>query len=153
VSSTCKLEDGTINGKPALNTVFVVTTTVTDKSSGDTPPSYSGMSFIDYQGRARGRGKPYLISKSGIPVVKTGTMENELDLCANLGPLIDGQIGMPITEQTVSLNSLIQVHVANSKGGTFYGAKCGTDEWGNGGKVLIHYGDLDFACNPPPDSE
>jgi hypothetical protein len=139
VSSTCKLD--------ATGMVFQVTTTVTDKSSGDTPALYGEkMSEIFYLGKERGPNKKYLISTTAELTGSTTTvdnppMENKLDLCAARAgddPLLrDG---------TVSLNSLISVQVSNSKGGTTYTSQCvATDD---SPKVVIDLSLLDLACAP-----
>jgi hypothetical protein len=130
VSSTCELD--------ATGTLFQVTTTVTDKTIGDTIPSYGGdMSYIDYLGKERGPHKKYLISQSAKFTGKTGIIDNELDLCA-------ARADSSLKDGTVSLDSLIAVQVSNSKGGTSYTSQCvATDD---SPKVVIDLGLLDLAC-------
>ena len=138
VSSTCALDD--------TKTVFEVTTTITDKSSGDTIPSYGpDMSYVDYIGKKSGRktlDSPYVISDGNL-FAPAPVVVNTLDLCAARAgdhpSLKDG---------TVSLNSLTSVYVSNSKGGTSYTAQCSDnpDTIENEGKVVIDLGLLDLAC-------
>ena len=134
VSSTCALID---DGK-----TFQVTTTITDKSSGDTIPSYGpGMSYVDYIGKKSGRktaDNPYVISSwnkfnpneapEGDAIA--GVVTNTLDLCT-----------AGLMEGTVSLNSLTSVYVSNSKDGTSYTAQCSDDPYTseNEGKVVIDF--------------
>ena len=139
VSSTCALDD--------TGTQFVVTTTVTDKSSGDTTALYgTDMSEIFYLGKERGPHKKYPISSTANLTGSTTTVDNppmvnELDLCA---ARVDGSL----KDGTVSLNSLISVQVSNSKGGTTYTAHCSDnpDTLENEGKVVIDVGILGDNC-------
>ena len=133
VSSTCALVDG---GKK-----FQVTTTITDKSLGDTIPLY-GSSTVDYIGKMRGRKiegvSPYVISGPIPFATESSVVKNTLDLCearAN-GSLRDG---------TIALNSFTSVTVVNSKDGALYGSYCvATDEFP---KVVIDLGMLDLDCS------
>ena len=150
VSSTCALTEG--------GTIFGVTTTIRDKSSGDTIPSYGlPMTYVDYIGKMRGPKtitNPYLISgwnqfnpnESPDGDAVAGVVTNTLDLCAARAD------GSPpsLKDGTVSLNSLTAVYVSNSKGGTSYTSQCkdnpDTDE--NDAKVVIDLAILDLDCIP-----
>ena len=138
VSSTCALVD---DGK-----TFQVTTTITDKSSGDTIPSFpADGSYVDYIGKLRGPKipgvSPYVVATdpfnpNEVPVggdAIEGVVTNTLDLCT---------AGLMVG--TVSLNSSTTVVVSNSKGGTYYTSQCvATDDYP---KVVIDVGILDDNC-------
>jgi len=129
VSSTCALDE--------TKTVLEVKTTITDKSSGDTPVVFTpDMSFANfYEKQRRGNSTGLLSTSEKFTPTLSGTNDTDLDLCEVVGDM---------DSNTVSLNAKVFIHVANSKGGTYYGSKCvATDEYP---KVTIHYGDLVEDC-------
>jgi len=154
VSSTCARVD--VLGRPNLyGTIFQVTTTITDKSSGDTIAMY-GNGQIDYRGKKRRSGKPYPISEGNefyiAPLGEyTGPLGEYTGLRVNTNTLnlCDALDDNSLEPETVSLNSLIAVKVLNSKDGATYTSKCvATDYYP---KVVIDLGTLDSNCTDTDD--
>jgi hypothetical protein len=141
VSNACALDEETM-------TIFSVTTTVTDKSSGDTPPTaVPDGSFVTFKGKLRKGNKTQVLneftSEKFMFTMKVGD-ENykQLNLC---------DVVVKMSPDTVSLNAEVSVAISNSTRGVYDTSRCSDDpltEGVNEGKVLIHYGDLVEACKP-----
>ena len=133
VSNTCALD--------VTKTVFEVTTTVTDKSSGDTPPNFVPQgSFVTFKGKLRKGNSTQTLSTSEAFMATLGYNYNQLDLC---------DVVAQMSPDTVSLNADVSVAISNSTRMVYDTSRCSDDPTTDGvneGKVLIHYGDLVEAC-------
>ena len=139
VSNTCELASN--NGKPVLK----VTTTITNKSSGDASPDFTeNGTTVRAKEKGKGKDKYHLVGEKAIFTGALGVTVTDIQLCnesgAYLGPT-----------DTVSLNASVSVNVDNDNKGE-YANRCsddpGTDDIDEG-KVVVSADELTALCMLP----
>ena len=141
VSNTCELADTDTDGNP-IKPVLRVTTTITDKSSGDLDEINFDYATVTAMEKGKGKGK---YEQVGVAAMKTGDLlgvtKTDIQLCtaegAYLGP-----------DDTVSLNASVSVSVINDNKPE-YANRCSDDPDTDGineGKVVVSSYELNQLC-------
>lgn len=142
VSNGCALASDTVTGKPVLR----VTTTITNKSSGDVVPYFS-VDGTTIRAEEKGKGKGEKYQQVGATAKMTGALGvtvTDIQLCS-----ADGLYLGP--DNTVSLNASVSVNVDNDNKSE-YSNRCSDDAETLGvdeGKVVISGGELTALCMLP----
>jgi hypothetical protein len=139
VSNTCELVS--IAGKPALR----VTTTITNKSSGDASPDFTeNGTKVRAKEKGKGKDKYEQVGEKEIFTGALGVTVKDIQLCdgsgAYLGP-----------DDTVSLNASVSVNVDNDNKGE-YSNRCSDDPDTDNideGKVVVSADELNQLCMLP----
>ena len=146
IFNTCELadtdkDDNTIKIKPVLR----VTTTITDKSSGDFSALFDQDS-LTVRATEKGKGRPKFDQ-----VGDTETRDGALGVTKTDIQLCDGLGGTLVSSDTVSLNASVSVEVSNDNKGE-YSNRCSDDpdtEDVNEGKIVVSPDELAAACMLP----
>lgn len=145
ISNTCELAADAATSKPVLR----VTTTITDKSSGDVSALFNP-GYIEVTAMEKEKGKPKykqvgtsVRTEGGDGVSLLGVTETDIQLCDGIGTLV--------SPDAVSLNASVSVEVSNDNKAE-YSNRCSDDPDTldvNEGKVLVSPYDLAIACMLP----
>lgn len=145
VSNTCELESDAATYKPVLR----VTTTITDKSSGDVSALFNP-GYIEVTATEKEKGKPKykqvgtsVKTEGGDGISLLGVTVTDIQLCDGTDTVV--------SPGAVSLNASVSVEVSNDNKAE-YSNRCSDDpgtEDVNEGKVLVSPYDLAIACNLP----
>ena len=144
VSNTCELV--TDNDGNAIKPVLRVTTTIIDKSSGDTSPDFT-IDGTTVRAKEKGKGKD-AYETVGDPETFTGALGvkvTDIQLCEGD---VDTGYTYPV-DDTVSLNASVTVGVDNDNKGEYVN-RCSDDPATDGideGKVVVSAADLNLLCS------
>ena len=144
VSNTCALASDPDSGKPVLR----VTTTITDKSSGDVSALFNP-GYIMVTATEKEKRKPKY-AQVGTPVKTDGSGSSLLGVTVTDIQLCDGA-NTVVSADAVSLNASVSVEVSNDNKAE-YSNRCSDDPLTEGvdeGKVLVSPDALAQACMLP----